>query len=113
MIHMKRGLFIILFACSHLLAFSQTYIKATPYDTLGVAQIRVLYEMKFMPDSLNRTKFLKRMMVLDIGEHGFSRLFRTFCYGYIVFPNYWSVYFLNYGIVFLYLKFESPFKSYF
>ena len=73
MILMKRGIFIILFVCSHLLAFSQAYMKATPYDTLGVAQIRVLYEMKFMPDSLNRTKFLKRMMVLDIGEHGFSR----------------------------------------
>ena len=70
---MKRGLFVVLFVCSNLLAFSQAYMKVTPYDTLGVAQIRVLYEMKFMPDTLNRTKFLKRMMVLDIGEHGFSR----------------------------------------
>lgn len=70
---MKKGILFILFVGWTLVTFSQTYLKVTPFDTLGVSNIHILYEMKFMPDTLDRTRFDKRMLLLEIGEKGLSR----------------------------------------
>ena len=55
-----------------LCAYSQAYFKAARRDTLGAFHLRVSYEMKFMPDTLDRTNFDKRNMILDIGRNGLS-----------------------------------------
>ena len=55
-----------------LCAYSQAYFKASRRDTLGAFHLRVSYEMKFMPDTLDRTNFDKRNMILDIGKNGLS-----------------------------------------
>lgn len=70
---MKRGLFFIVLVLQFSAIFSQANIKATPYDTLGTSQIRIIYEMTIIPDTLDRTIVDKRLMLLEIGEQGFSR----------------------------------------
>lgn len=69
---MKRKIVSILFSCVILCVYSQAYYKASRRDTLGAFHLRVSYEMKFMPDTLNRTNFDKRNMILDIGKNGLS-----------------------------------------
>lgn len=69
---MKRKITLLLFSLIASYGFSQVYYRAVPYDTLGTSHIRIIYEMKFMPDTLERDNFNKRIMLLDIGENGFS-----------------------------------------
>lgn len=69
---MKRKIIFILFLGAILNAYSQAYIKAVRRDTLGAFHLRVSYEMKFMPDTLDRTNFDKRHLILDIGKNGLS-----------------------------------------
>lgn len=69
---MKKINVFILLSFVALCAYPQAYFKATRRDTLGAFHLRVSYEMKFMPDTLDRTNFDKRYMILDIGRNGLS-----------------------------------------
>lgn len=68
-----RRIFVMILSCIWMVpVYSQAYFKVTPYDTLGTSYMRVYYEMKFMPDTLDRTNFDKRYMILDVGKDGLS-----------------------------------------
>lgn len=69
---MKRRIVFMFLSFVTLCAYSQAYFKAARRDTLGAFHLRVSYEMKFMPDTLDRTNFDKRNMILDIGRNGLS-----------------------------------------
>lgn len=69
---MKRKIVFMFLSFVALYAYSQAYYKASRRDTLGAFHLRVSYEMKFMPDTLDRTNFDKRHLILDIGKNGLS-----------------------------------------
>ena len=54
---------------------SDPWLGASKYDTIAFYNIQVKYELKYLPDSINRDKTNTRVMVLNLSPKGIS----SFC----------------------------------